>query len=963
MDKTLRIYTVLFISCIFFCSCGGRSNQKQANQSQQTAGKASMLNPNITESDGIFSVPEYQIMPSPDKEQHFTLPGTEKITAFDVSPVMPQVAMITSQADGTSAIKVWQIGDDEPIVIYQLPNNGIAKDIAWHPAGNILFIIVETPEGYQIARIEQNDNEWVYNSIFESPKPLKRLLVGPRPFDIPQITELSYRLYIGMETNDGAYRIVTITEHGQRLYQVVGPESTKTTIEELDADFEPSTMYARWSLPVAFHPAGHQLIWEDKNNRYFVADYWREAWDKAYPMKLSKELSGTINPTSNGLGLFHWNPHKDGIGLYWLPSGDETGKLANYSFVSAPRPVADGKGIVGITSAEGRYTLNYLPVDMPLHDVINAWQFISSPDEANLLQKHYGLFRPTHSNLLYKQNDQLYKLYETENYYHRSDLSRPYIVTTDLMWEIFGAAYQGIFIIREKEEAIPAFWKFIDEADAFIVKSGKLTAWKPVFDAVIALRSNNKTNPETERILAEEDAFTEIINDNYRYSDLKPRGHYTSSPEMENYFRAFRYFTTIYLGTQDTLKELNQLPEEIRRHAERWIVSYSGFIAPSRAPMIWKGMSQTTPAYCQFPAKNAGIFPLSWGFDNEVLYSTVFHEDFPSELQIISRNMERRIFSSGIDLSAAMGNSFAENMMKSDYEKYPNLQKVINRLKKNFSESREKGENIYDRWLDAMAVQWADTVHSRNGAKDRNIWQAKRLQTGLATWATLRHATILVNDRGAAESGEGGFETFIAREPRGSVEPDPYTFEAIAGLFDAMVHHVETMIDETVLADAQSSLYEGIIKKLNDAAAEVRIFREIAKKESHGEILTGQEYRKIMQVANMAEHLFLIFSSLGNEEYALSEPDPMPKIADVALDRDSNDCLMVAVGNAMEWNHIVPFYGRRQIVRGAIYSYYEFISDVFLNDEEWRERVDKQELMPWVKPYVIKKGIPESRGY
>ena len=72
----------------------------------------------------------------------------------------------------------------------------------------------------------------------------------------------------------------------------------------------------------------------------------------------------------------------------------------------------------------------------------------------------------------------------------------------------------------------------------------------------------------------------------------------------------------------------------------------------------------------------------------------------------------------------------------------------------------------------------------------------------------------------------------------------------------------------------------------------------------------------------------------------------MPKIADVALDRDSNDCLFVVVGNAMEWNHIVPFYGRRQMVRGAIYSYYEFVSDEFLNDEEWRERVEKQDFLP-----------------
>ncbi len=956
-SSNYMISITLIFSTIFH-SCGSRSNRApNQGQPQQTEDQAFIFD--AIESDGIFSVPEYEITPSPDGECHYTFSGTEKITAFDVSPVKPRVAIAASQAHGASVVKIWEMNDSDPVTVYQFPDNNIVGDIVWHPAGNTLFATIKTQEGFQIVRIETN-NEGKCVCIFKSPKPLKRLLIGPRPFGIynegKKIYENIYRLYVGMETDNGNYRVVTVTERGQRLYQVVGPETTKTTAEALGADFDPSEIYAQGALPVAFHPAGHQLIWEDNDNRYFVADYEGEAWGKSHPLQFPKGMVGTIVPVPNGLGLIHWNTGKEGIRLYWFPTGEEKDRLSNYSFAMAPRPVSDGKGVVGITSADGRYTLNYLPMNMPLHDVINAWQYISSADETDLLQKHYGLFRPNHS-------DQLYKLYETENYYPLSDLSRPYLVTTDLMWEIFGTAYQGIFIIKEKEEAIPAFWDFINEAESYAMKSGKMLAWKPVFTAIRALRTNNKANSETERILAGEDDFTEIINDIYRYSDLKPRGHYSSSPEMENYFRAFRYFTTIYQNKQDKINELNQLPENVKQYAEQWINSYIGFIAPSRSPLAWKGISQTVPAYCQFPRSETSIFPLSWGFDNEVLYSTVFHESFPSELQIISTNKERRIFSSGIDLSAAMGNSFAENMMKNDYEKYPNLQKVIARLKKNFGENRENMENIYDRWLDAMAVQWADTVHSRSGDKDRDIWQAKRLQTGLATWTTLRHATILVNDRGAAESGEGGFETFIAREPRGSVEPDPYTFGAIAGLFDAMAQQVKELIDETALVDAQSVLYESIIKKLNDAATEVRIFQKIAEKESRGEALNSREYQKIMQVANVAEHLFFIFSSLGNEEYALSEPDPMPKIADVALDRDSNDCLMAAVGNAMEWNHIVPFYGRRQIVRGAVYSYYEFVSKVFQNDEEWREHVDKQDFVPWIKPYIIKKNVPASKGY
>jgi hypothetical protein len=76
----------------------------------------------------------------------------------------------------------------------------------------------------------------------------------------------------------------------------------------------------------------------------------------------------------------------------------------------------------------------------------------------------------------------------------------------------------------------------------------------------------------------------------------------------------------------------------------------------------------------------------------------------------------------------------------------------------NLHERRPKDlpqANLYDEWLDALAVQWADEAEFPE-VKDGTLWRAKRLQTGLASWATLRHATVLVNERSAAECGEGG---------------------------------------------------------------------------------------------------------------------------------------------------------------------------------------------------------------
>jgi hypothetical protein len=771
-----------------------------------------------------------------------------------------------------------------------------------------------------------------------------------------------------MDNGDKSYRVVSITEFGSRFYQVIGPAKTFTSYEELDAEMSPSQIESAWALPIAFHPAGHKLIWEDKNNNFNVAAYDSRAWGDSKPINGGIKKGGTITPTPNGIGLLHWQKDNFGIGIYLLPVKTQEKQLTDYNFISTPSSVPDGRGIVGLTKVKDLYTLNYLPINVPLADVLNAWMFIESLEELKLFQDNFGLFRPNHS-------DQLYKLYETENYYcnnyDRSSPTRPYLVTTDIFWELFGSAYQGLFIVKERDEAIPSFWLFIDEASIYF--KSKNSKWNKTFAVLQEFKSNNNSNnQEVQRIEKASDGISEITNDVYSFSDLKPRGHYTSTPEMEKYFKAFRYFTTILSKDEEALKELEQLPNEITKLAEAWINSYTGFIAPSRSQMVWKSMKQTLPSYCKHPKDIKTIFPLSWGFDNEVLFSTVYHRNSPEDLQVKGPG-GLRLLPSGLDLASAFGNQFAENLLQTDFEKYPPLKKVINNLRENYKTNTNKADfknNIYNSWLNTMAIQWADTVSSTNGIKDKNLWQTKRLQTGLATWATLRHATVLVNERSAAECGEGGFEEILMRAPRGYVEPDPYTFAAIAELFEEAVKYVsKSIVSKSDISESYNaekrSLYDGIVSRLNEAAQEARAFEAMAEKERKGTELSNEENEKILYVARVAEHLFLVFNSLSNKDYALSNPDPMPKIADVFGDGNISPFLMAAVGNSIEWNHIVPFYGRHQIVKGAVYSYYEFESGQILNDEEWREKVKNQEFLFWLKPFITKQTANEmaKTGY
>jgi hypothetical protein len=84
----------------------------------------------------------------------------------------------------------------------------------------------------------------------------------------------------------------------------------------------------------------------------------------------------------------------------------------------------------------------------------------------------------------------------------------------------------------------------------------------------------------------------------------------------------------------------------------------------------------------------------------------------------------------------------------------------------------------------------------------------------------------------------------------------------------------------------------------------------------------------------VAEHDFLVYNSLASADLALSTPNPMMKIADIAGGGEV-PYLEAAVGRPLEWDQVVPYFGRREIVKGSVYSYYEFPSSTPLTDLDW----------------------------
>ena len=161
---------------------------------------------------------------------------------------------------------------------------------------------------------------------------------------------------------------------------------------------------------MAFHPAGHILLWEDEKRGFQYALYERDHWEKSIKLSYPEVSGGTLTPTPNGLALIYWRPGSGGVTIISRHGSKRDLLASEYSLLSTPSSVPDGRGIVGLINKGKDPVLVYLPLPIPLADVANAWMFAEEQEDEQLLSKNGGLLRDL-------PDDQLYSMYESEAYY------------------------------------------------------------------------------------------------------------------------------------------------------------------------------------------------------------------------------------------------------------------------------------------------------------------------------------------------------------------------------------------------------------------------------------------------------------------------------------------------------------------------------------------------------------------
>src|SRR6185312_8237850 len=231
---------------------------------------------------------------------------------------------------------------------------------------------------------------WRASQVYSGPRELEGLSVGPRPFDTGN--GLHERIFFGERLANGGYRVLSVTDTGQRLYQPIGPAQTQ--IHFADQGSDGPGLVAANSRPGAFDPSGHRMLWQDGQGCYGWALYGDKDWDKLASVTGIRQCGGWLAPTPNGLGLFTWQAGKAGVRLYLEHPLRSLPQAQEVTFLLPPAPTPDGAGLIGVTGSPSSPHLDYLPISMPLADVANAWMFTTSAQETTLFQGEGGLLRP-----------------------------------------------------------------------------------------------------------------------------------------------------------------------------------------------------------------------------------------------------------------------------------------------------------------------------------------------------------------------------------------------------------------------------------------------------------------------------------------------------------------------------------------------------------------------------------------
>ena len=492
----------------------------------------------------------------------------------------------------------------------------------------------------------------------------------------------------------------------------------------------------------------------------------------------------------------------------------------------------------------------------------------------------------------------------------------------------------------------------------------------------------------------------------YDFSQFKPRGHYNDSELLQRYFRSMIWLgrtpmnltlydrdllasvvllkalvdggamdlwqkldhaIVVFVGTSDNLTptgfvqviedlalntDLATLPagaEYVRGVLAAYGVPGSRIL--SQIMMMDVMSSEPTPIPAEFQLLGQRFVIDSYVFSN-VVYDRITWQD----------TKPQRYMPDPLDVAFVLGYDQALPLLEDEIGTW-NYGGNLNVLRTMVSEY-DTGfwtESMYNAWLGGLAELAADQTGAAYPAAARTrAWALRSMQAGLASWAELRHDTILyVKQSYTGESCE---------YPDGYVEPNPGFFDAMKTFAVKSKEMLSTVqFDQNQYAVNRANYwFDNLIYACDNLAA-------IAGAQLDGTPRTPEQTEFIKStVVNDGMCGGPGFSGWYADLFYDAQTETFnfkPTVADVHTDPNSTDVLHVATGGANPMVVVVELPGGPRAFVGPVSSYYQFRESGFgrLTDAEWLERyLAAGGFMPrpdWADRFVTRVEPTAPRNY
>lgn len=484
------------------------------------------------------------------------------------------------------------------------------------------------------------------------------------------------------------------------------------------------------------------------------------------------------------------------------------------------------------------------------------------------------------------------------------------------------------------------------------------------------------------------------------YSQYKPRGHYTRTHDFERFFKAMMWYGQVPfpLFRETAGRAELAVPETL----QALLITYSLFTGGNGTADIdlWENIYDPTVFYTgnaddltiyhfkDMIVKVYGKEPDPEMFADRALLDRLLEEakklphpqiqakwvkeisgvDTPVGVQFrfmgqryipdseILQNLCEpvlRPFPKGLDVMGVLGSDRAYDILTNVYDEDAKWDKYT----ENFRSMRDRfNRHTQETWHSNMyyGLLWVLKTLTEPFGKGypsfmtNQAWQNKSLSTALASWAELRHDTVLYGKQSGAEMGG-----WIPPEVKGYVEPNIGVYERLLWLTRYSRENLEARNILPSELGSKMERFENLLQFLINCSV----------KELRNEELTEMEYNRIQYYGGELESLICSFAESARWFEITSETDKnMAVITDVHTVAPGY-YLEEGVGTAAHIYVIVPVGGKLYLTRGAVFSYYEFVSENRLTDEEWQKMIKEGRQPPlpeWTRSFADTDGSEKT---